>query len=213
VGVTSEEARASLKEMEEAARRSRNLRAYALGDVIYTTFGVITVVGSLATHLLVFEMEPPRYGAISPTWSGLLAVGIAVLIWVNLRRAPTRNRAQKRLGWPIAGFWLFLYAYVSLWLHLLMPFFRIGPGQGSRFCVRYGALSATIPMFAYVAMGLWLADKLIFAVGLTVTALTILTLVLLPAELFYVGVAAAVGGPLIGAGIACRLRMGASCRR
>ena len=62
-------------------------------------------------------------------------------------------------------------------------------------------------MFAYVALGLWLADKVIFWTGLIVTGLTIVCLLLLPPHFFYIGMAVAMGGPLIGAGIYCRLRM------
>ena len=207
MNVTPQEAQTSLKQIDDAARRTQKIVKYAMGDVVYITFGIIGIAMCLAIHVLAFEMDPPRYGAINPTCMALLAVGIAVVVYVNVRRAPTRDRAQKRLGWRIAGFWLFLYAYVTLWLSFLGPFLKMSGDQASEFCVRYGALSGTIPMFAYVAMGFWLADKLIFCTGVIVTILTIVCLAVLPPHLFYIGMAAAMGGPLIAAGIYCHVRM------
>ena len=207
MNITPQEAQAALKQIDDVGQRTQKIVKYATGDVIYIMFGIIAIAMSLAIHVLIFELDPPRYGAVWPTCLSLLAVGLVVLAWVNLRRAPTRNRAQKRLGWRIAGFWLFLYAYATLWLNLLSPFLRVTREQASAFCVRYGAVSGTIPMFAYVALGLWLADKVIFWTGLIVTGLSIVSLLLLPAHLFYLGMAIAMGGPLIGAGIYCRLRM------
>ena len=205
--ITPQEAQEALNQIDDAAHRTQKIVKYALGDVIYITFGIVSIAMCVAIHVLAFELDPPRYGAIGPTCLGLLAVAIGILVWVNLRSAPTRNRAQKRLGWRIAGFWMFLYVYATLWLHFLSPFLRVTREQASEFCVRYGVVSGTIPMFAYVAMGLWLADKVIFCIGLLVTGLIIVALLLLPPHLFYLGMAIAMGGPMIGAGVYCRLRM------
>jgi hypothetical protein len=68
--------------------------------------------------------------------------------------------------------------------------------------MHFGAIQATIPMFAYVVMGLWL-DHFILWIGLAVTALTLVGLFFLQ-PYFWLWMAVTGGGMLLGTGLYIR---------
>jgi hypothetical protein len=67
-----------------------------------------------------------------------------------------------------------------------------------------GAIGATVPMFAYVVMGLWL-DHFMIWIGLAITGLTVLGLFLAPAW-FWIWMAVMGGGSLVSTGFLIRNR-------
>ena len=114
---------------------------------------------------------------------------------------PVKSPLGRRIGW----FWFLLFGYVYLWIALLWPFVRVeGHEQSQMFWRHMGAIFATVPMFAYVVVGL-LLDHLMFWIGLAVTALTIVGLLLI-GPYFWLWMAAAGGGTLIGTGVIIRNR-------
>lgn len=199
--ISQEEARQSLGQIEETARRARQMVAYAGGDALFVVWGVIWFIGFIATHVMDVTLAHTRADIfIGAVWTVLVATGIIIGIVVDRRRMPTRSPVGWRIG---VVFWL-LYLYVDIWLALLFPFVRVEPGQWDMFWKHLGAIASTVPMFAYVIMGLWL-DLYMLWIGLIVTALTLAGLYFLQ-PWFWLWMASAGGGTLIGTGLLVRNR-------
>ena len=191
--LSQQDARESLSQIQDTVERTRKMVAYAGGDTVFTVWGVVWVLGYLGTHFLPHVCHW--------IWLVLVATGVLLTFVVMRRHTAVRSAAGKR----IALFWFLLFIYVDLWLALLFPFIRVqGAEQSAMFWRHLGAISATVPMFAYVAVGLWLEHFMIW-IGLAVTALTILGLFLIP-PYFFIWMAAAGGGTLIGTGLLIRNR-------
>jgi len=190
--ITKEEAQASLARIEEASRQMRRLAAYGGTDIILMVWGAIWFLGYLGNQL-----APVLAGWI---WIILLVIGIAATIIIECR-----SPVKSPLGRQIGIFWGMLYVFIWIWFILLWPFFHIeGAEQWMRFSRHMGAFAATVPMFAYVVMGLWL-DRYLLWIGLVVTGLTLVGLYLF-SPYFFVWMAVAGGGTLAGTGVLIRRR-------
>jgi len=197
--VSDEEARKSLDLIQEAAQRARQWFAFAGGDIVFILWGVIWVLGYLSSHFL-----PRVTGWI---WLVLVVGGVAASVLLMRRYAAVRSPG----GWRISTFWFLLYLYVSLWVWLVLPFLKVkGAEESAAFWRHYGAIAATVPMFAYVVTGLWLENLLVW-VGLGVTVLTVLGLIVLQSY-FFLWMAATGGGALIGTGLFVRYRWRQPCQ-
>ena len=88
-------------------------------------------------------------------------------------------------------------------MYLLSPLFKwdsVYAHEGERIM---SAVIVTVPMFAYVVMGLWGCGQYMIWLGLGITALTVLGLYAFP-SFFYLWMAAVGGGALFGVGIIAR---------
>ena len=194
MSVTPEEARKSLDEIRSAAERTSRTAAYAGADVLFILWGVIWALGYGCTYFL-------------PTvtlwvWTGLDVIGIASTIWVGMRYAAVKSGVGKRIGF----FWFLLYVYVNLWIVMLWPFLKVqGHEQSMDFWKHISTLGLTVPMFAFVVVGLWLEHMMIW-IGLAVTALAAAGLYLIPLPYFWLYLGVAAGGTLIGTGLFARRR-------
>jgi len=187
MGVSKQQAQDALDQVGDTMDLTRRAVADGGASVLLITWGIIWVVGFLGSH---FWREGARW-----FWLPLDVIGIAVTFTV-LRRAPFTSARGKGLGL----FWLFLFLYGFLWLMV------IGAASPRPVAVteqQMYAYAATIVMFAYVVMGLWLRSALLFWLGLAVTGVTAIALFLL-APYFYLIMAFAGGGALIGAGAGIR---------
>ena len=191
--VSKEEAQKSLGQIQDTVQRTKKMLAYAGGDTLFIVWGVIWGLGYLGTHFLPLLCQW--------IWLVLVAAGFIISVIVGRRGMPVRSSAGKNIAW----FWLLLYLYLSLWIALLFPFIKVrGHEQSQMFWRHMSAILATAPMFAYVVMGLWLARFMIW-IGLAVTALTLLGLFVIQ-PYFWLWMAAAGGGTLIGTGLFIRNR-------
>jgi len=129
----------------------------------------------------------------------------------RMRTAAAYAAADMVFVRKIGAFWFFLYLYAGLWLWLLLPFVRVGSREESLLLFKhFGAIMATIPMLAYVVMGLWGAKYYLY-LGLGVTALIVVGLVALQ-PYFWLWLAFAGGGMWIGTGLVLRWRCKRLCR-
>ncbi len=201
MNVSQDEARETLDQIEDVRQRTKKMVACAGGDICFIVWGVIWFIGFLSTHLFGYARITWSGIAIGSIWLVLVATGIVVSIIVEKRRAAVKSTIGKRVG----VFWWLLYAYVYLWIGLLFPFIEVhGHAESVMFWNRFGAIAATVPMFAYVVTGLWLEHFMVW-LGLAVTALTILGLFLLQ-PYFYIWMAVVGGGTLAGTGLFIRNR-------
>lgn len=187
------EARESLNQIKDTVERTRRMVAYGGGDVLFVVWGVIWVLGYLSSHFLPLVTQW--------IWLALVPTGIVISVIVGKRDMPVKSALDKRITW----FWWLLFGYVGLWIALLSPFIKVqGADESQMFWHHYGALVATVPMFAYVVTGLWL-DHFMIWIGLAVTVLTVLGLFLLQ-PYFFLWMAITGGGTLIGTGLVIRKR-------
>jgi hypothetical protein len=126
------------------------------------------------------------------TWTVLVPIGIAASWIVGVRKSPTRSPHNKRWGLCF----LIIFVYGGLWLALLWPWNEY----------QANAFVASLPMFAYVIMGLW-ADRVLLWLGIVVTLLIIVGFFLLHLQpLFWLWMAVLGGGTLGGTGLYIRVR-------
>ena len=146
--IPQSEARESLSQIDDTVEQTKRMVAYAGGDVLFVVWGVIWVLGYLSSQFL-----PLVTGWV---WLVLVATGIVISVIVDKTHTPVKSPLDKRIAW----FWWLLFGYVGLWFVLLSPFIEVhGHEQSQMFWNHYGALVATVPMFAYVVTGLWRATS------------------------------------------------------
>lgn len=188
-----EDAQQSLAQVEEVAKRTRTMLAYRGGDTLFVLWGIIWVVGFTVSQFI-----PP---ASLWAWGTLVPVGVLVTLLVSRQPVPVKSPDTRRLTRRIGLMWVLLFLYVDLWVALLWPFLQPSwPAFSRHFC----AVATTVPMFAYVVMGLWLDNCMVW-LGLGITALTVIGLVLVPAW-FFLWMAVMGGGTLIATGLIIRRR-------
>jgi hypothetical protein len=166
--------------------------------IIWGAIWFIAYIGTYVGYLLEFKSYCFRLTSrisigIHPSglcWMVLVAIGI-VASWIfGVRRAPVKSPHNKRFGLN----WLILFIYAILWLTLLWPWNEY----------QINAFMASIPMFAYVVMGLW-ADRVLLWLGIVVTLLIIIGFFLFHFQpAFWLWMAILGGGALAGTGLYIR---------
>lgn len=185
MNISSEQAAAALRDIEDTQIYSRTLRAYQIGSSHLLMWGVIWVVGYTVTGLT-------PYAGLA--WPLLIIVGVAGGIFV--RRAQVADlsaTAQERwrlmlrrnaLSWLVLMvFWAGVYAVMQ-------------PHTSNQYCAFPAILMGAI----YAAVGVWAALPRYFWLGIGVSALTLAGYFLL-APWFALWMAAVGGGGLILGGL------------
>jgi hypothetical protein len=186
--VSPEEARAALDDVRDAMAETRRALADGGLSTILIVWGAVWMVGFLMTQFV------PRLAGW--TWLPLDLIGI-VTTFVVLWRSPIKSVIDRGV-WV---FWLMLLAYAVLWFLLIA---ERSPRSVTVTRDQMSAYICTVIMFAYVVMGLWLRSRLLFWLGLAVTAIAVLSLFLL-APYFSLAMALAGGGAVAGTGVAVRV--------
>jgi hypothetical protein len=187
--ISLEDAQGALDLVEAAQNRLRKAISASYASNLLILWGGITLAGFVALHFL----GGPRGGFI---YTLLDLVGVVVTAYF-LRRAPHRTAlrgSESRIaGWHLWGFWLALALYGTLWALVLKP---SSSSQLSAFLL-------TLIMFAYVVMGLWFMSYFMVWLGLSVTVLTMVGYILLPAY-FHLWTGVLAGSALCGTGVYIR---------
>jgi hypothetical protein len=193
--ITQDEARASLNEINRTIGQMRKAVA-AKGAPLLIIWGIIWIIG--------FGCLQFFPGVSGPVWMVLDIVGVAAsfLIGPWSRNSPVKSPLHGRMGLS----WLILFAYGVIWLELLVPWGVLHHGGWAAHSLlmgrKFAAFSATLCMFAYVIMGLWL-DRYIMWLGVFVTIATLLGYLFLP-NYFFLWLAITGGGALAGTGLFVR---------
>jgi len=160
---------------------------------IFILWGVIWFVGYAQTQ---FFPDSARW-----SWIALDLVGIVGTI-VLVRRSPAKTPHRGRAGLG----WLVLFGYAVLWVNLLGPWEMIHRPEWAAYAPhmtrKITAYFATIPMFGYVLIGLWL-DRFFIWLGAVVTLATLVGYYFVP-DYFYLWLAVTGGGSLIAGGVIIR---------
>jgi len=199
--VSKQEARDSLDQIQAAVSQTRKRIAAGSTAPLLILWGAIWFVAYLGTYLsYLFNFE---FYCLRLThrvsigihfaglcWMVLVLIGVAASWIIGVRRAPVKSPHNRRWGFC----WLILFVYAGVWLALLWPWNEY----------QINAFLASIPMFAYVVMGLW-ADRVLLWLGIAVTLLIIVGFFLFHFQpAFWLWMAILGGGALAGTGLYIR---------
>lgn len=178
MNVTRDEALTALEAVREIEARTRRAVNLAGGGPILMIWGIVWLLGYLGGAVY----PDGRQGLI---WAVVNALGLAGTALVVSRLG---RRVHDPIGPRIGLLWFFLVGYGLLWVWLARP-------EDSH---TIGLMAATIAMFGYVVLGLWI-DVIFTWIGLAVTALGLIGYFLLP-DLFDIWMAVLGGGALFASG-------------
>lgn len=186
------EAHAALSEVDQIIANTRTAIAHGAAGPILILWGCLWAIADAT-----IQFYPP---AMQWIWIPLDIFGAVVTTWLV-----RQHRVQvKRPGrWRFGVFWVVLFAYAFLWMFLLMgdgvsktdgPWAQVEPTYR-----KIASFWHTVPMFAYVALGLWLGRFLVW-IGIVVTILVVAGLWLAP-HYYYLWLAMTGGGALVLSGV------------
>ncbi len=187
-----DEALATLAEVDRIIVQTRRAIAHGPVGPILILWGCIWAAADTT-----IQFYPP---AIQWIWTVLDAIGLMATFWIASRQ---RVKIKDPGRWRFGVFWVVLFVYGMLWMVLLMgndlektngPWSQVEPVYR-----RMASYWHTVPMFAYVIIGMWLGRFLVW-LGLLVTVLTVAGLWLAP-HYYYLWLAVTGGGSLVIVGI------------
>jgi len=199
--ISEKEAHDSLEQIQATFGHTKKKIAAGSTAPILILWGAIWFVAYLGTYvayLLEFKVYCLRLTSsfsigIHVTglwWMVLVLIGMAASWVLGVKRAPVKSPHNKRWGFC----WLILFVYAGVWLSLLWPWNDY----------QINAFMASVPMFAYVLMGLW-ADRVLLWLGIVVTLLIIVGFFLFHFQpVFWLWMAILGGGALAGTGLYIR---------
>jgi hypothetical protein len=192
MNVSDKDAQQSLAMIEDTAVRTRKAITSSYASGLLILWGLIWILSFASVH---FWRQWMAY-----IFNTLNAIGVIATIVICRRwrtAAAVKSPDSQKIGWRIFALWALLFVYAFVWVLLLAP------TRGIQVC----AFLCTIPMFAYVVMGLWFGNYFMLWLGLAVTGLTLLGFYLFP-HYFYLWMSPMGGGALLGTGLYIRLRWG-----
>ena len=193
--ITPEAARASLAEVDRIITLTRRTIAWSCTTPLLILWGAIWVVGFGATQFF-----PVR---VYRLWIVLDVAGMvgSVLLFSRFRSSPVKG-LHLGLG-RMSLAWLALLGFGTLWATLLCPWELLHRPEWLAYdpllVRKLSAFSATVCMFGYVVMGLWLGRFFLW-LGLLVTVATVVGYYF-AADYFFLWLALSGGGSLILAGV------------
>ncbi len=199
--VSKEQAEGSLGQVQAVTVQTRRKIAAGSTAPLLILWGAIWFVAYLGTYvadLLEFKIYCFRLTsrisigihAAGMCWMVLIPIGMVASWIIGVSKAPVKSPHNKRFGFS----WLILFIYAILWLTLLWPWNEY----------QMSAFLASIPMFAYIVMGLW-ADRVLLWLGIVVTLLIIVGFFLFYLQpAFWLWMAVLGGGTLGGTGLYIR---------
>jgi hypothetical protein len=178
--IDSKEASQALSEIDEVVKRLRQSRIYDRASLIAMACGVLVAAGNVANFIV------PRYsGGIWLTVNALNVVVVAVISLVDYPRTGLRT-----FDFRVLAAFLLFFAFGSLATGVLGHF---GPRELGTFWPIYF-------MLFYCLAGLWFGSAFI-AIGLSITALTLIGYFFVGGAAFQLWMAAVNGGGLLLSGL------------
>lgn len=190
--VSRAEALAALADVDTVIAQTRTAIAHGAAGPILILWGCIWAAADAT-----IQFYPP---AMQWIWFALDIFGVAATFWLVGRR---RVQVKQSGRWRYMAFWLVLFFYAFLWMFLLLGK-DLGKTDGTWVEVEptYRKMASywhTVPMFAYVIIGMWLGRFLIW-IGVVVTMLVIAGLWVAP-HYYYLWLAVTCGGALALSGV------------
>ncbi len=170
MSLSSEEAAASLSQVQEASRRSSQLYFYHRSSPHLIMWGIIWIIGYGGTGLL------PQYS--DPLWGGLILAGC--IGGVVLGRSRKVDDKAGPYAWRMAALWAIILFFVMATYAIMEP----------KYARQLCAYPALITGCAYMLIGLWRGMRYLIS-GIIVVALTLVGFYFIQPIFFWF---AAVGG-------------------
>ena len=189
MNISHEEAKESLSSVRNVMSQMHKAIASSYANPLLIMWGVFWIIAFTATHFYTayaFEIF------LAMSIAG--GAGTAAVVMLFRTQIPVKDDSQK-LGWRITLFWIFLVAFIVIWLFLLTPF------NG----MQCNAFICTAVMFAYIVTGLWFESRFMIMLGAALTAATLVGFYILT-QYYWLWMAFTGGGALFGTGIYIRLR-------
>jgi len=192
MNISNEEAQNSLDQIQAVLSHTRKAIASSYASPLLILWGLIWIAGFLGTHFFLAWAWH--------IWMGLGGTGSIVTLWVSRQQLhfanPIKIPAAENIGWRIFWFWSLLFAYMFIWLSILMP--RNG--------IQLNAFMCTAIMFAYIVTGLWFKSYYMLWLGIVVTCITLVGFYLIPPGYYCLWMAAMGGGAFLITGLYIRFR-------
>jgi hypothetical protein len=182
--IDAREAAQALNDIEEIVRRVRQSRTYEIGSLMAILWGVLVFAGNLATF------ATPRHSGY--IWISVNVVGVAGSFALSLLHS-AKDVARRGFDARMAIAFLLFYGFGLLCSVVLGHF---GPRE-------LGAFWPIYFMLFYCLAGLWFGSAFI-AIGLGITALTLIGYFFVTGAAFLLWMAAVNGGGLVLAGLLMR---------
>lgn len=173
--IDSREAQAALADINDMVARVRQSRIYETASLIMIVTGVLVIVGNLAT------VATPRYGGT--IWIGINVLSVLSVAAISI--VLYRRTGVRAFDFRVLAAFLFFYAF-GVFANRLGHF---GWRETSAFWPTYF-------MLFYCIAGLWFG-RAFLAIGLGITALTLIGYFFITGITFLLWMAAANGGGLI----------------
>jgi len=202
--ISKEQAGEALKDVEALTEKTKRVALFKGADALYMIWGIIWMIAFTLEQFIPHRLI--RFGNFTTSsgsliWLTLSLIGICASIFIFKYRVPVASPEGKRIG----IFWGVLFGYFYLWTFLFASLIDWKQGFTPRHHRIFTAVAATVPMFAYVVMGLWGCGNYMIWLGLGVTVLTVVGLFAVP-SFFYLWMAVFGGGALFLAGVITRRR-------
>jgi hypothetical protein len=178
--VDPKDAAQALNDIEQIVQRVRQSRTYDIASLMMILWGILVFAGNIANYAW------PRYGGY--IWIGVNAAGAVGSIAVSAFRFP--GTAGRGFDFRMAMAFLLFFAFGLLCSTVLGHF---GPRE-------MGAFWPIYFMLIYCIAGLWFGPAFI-AIGLGITALTLIGYFFVTGFAFLLWMAAVNGGGLILGGL------------
>jgi hypothetical protein len=178
--IDAKEAASALNDIEQIVQRVRQSRTYDIASLMMILWGVLVFAGNIATFVW------PRYGGY--IWIGVNAVGAVGSIGVSVFQIP--RTAGRGFDIRMAVAFVLFFAFGLLCSTVLGHF---GPREMGAFWPIYFAL-------IYCIAGLWFGHAFV-AIGLGITALTLIGYFFVGGFAFLLWMAAVNGGGLVLGGL------------
>lgn len=153
MSLSSEEAAASLNQVQEASRRSTELYFYHRSSPHLIMWGVIWIIGYGGSGLF------PQYSLY--LWLGLVVVGCVGGVLLSRCSAPDGSTSGPH-AWRMGALWTIILFFVFATYAILVPH------QAKQLC----AFPALLTGCVYMAIGLWRGLRYVIS-GIVVVSLTL----------------------------------------
>lgn len=178
--IDAKEAAQALSDVNDIVRRVRRSRTYEVASLMMIWWGVVVLIGNIATFVA------PRSGSM--IWIGVNAAGVVGSFALSLFYFPRQD--VRRFDGRMAIAFLLFFAFGLL---CSTVFGHFGPRE-------LGAFWPIYFMLFYCLAGLWFGYAFV-AIGLAISALTLIGYFFVTGGAFLLWMAAANGGGLIVSGL------------
>lgn len=187
------DAQQSLGAIESATKATIKSVSAAFAGPILILWGIITILGYIGTYFwLDYAWK---------IWIGLSGAGNIGMFLICRKQftqgLPTRVDNARQMGFQIAGFWVVIFVFLTIWLNLMKPYSGL----------QLNAFIITVIAFAYIQIGIFTkGSRFMILLGIAMALLTLIGVYILPHTYYCLWMAGTVGGSILLTGLYFQLK-------